>query len=98
MGCSRISCATNSLSFIGASGFISSLSAQLDMTVRRLHDSYPRHHRVSAAAAQHQHFDRRLPFRQVGFLLRQLRNLVGRVLQRQELPMGSAKRVDQGTQ
>jgi hypothetical protein len=44
----------------------------LDMTIERLHDPDPRHHRMSAAATEHQHFDRRLPFRQVGFLLRQL--------------------------
>jgi hypothetical protein len=28
----------------------------------------PRHHRRAAAAAQHQRFDRRLSFRQVGFI------------------------------
>ena len=58
----------------------------LDMTVQRSHDSNPRHHRVPAAAAQHQRFDRRLPFWQVGFLFGQLVDVVGRVLQRQQLP------------
>jgi hypothetical protein len=49
------------------------------------HDPDPRQHRVTAAAAQHQRPDRRLPFRQVGFLLWQLRNVVGCVLQRVQL-------------
>jgi hypothetical protein len=37
----------------------------LDMTIERLHDPDPGQHRVTTAAAQHQHFDRRLPFRQL---------------------------------
>jgi hypothetical protein len=49
------------------------------MTVQRLHDPDPRQHGITSAAAQHQHLDRRLPFRQVGFLFRQLRDVVGRV-------------------
>ena len=57
-----------------------------DMTVQRLHNPDPRHHRWPAAAAKQQDLDCRLPFRQVGFLLRQLRNVVGRVLQREQLP------------
>jgi hypothetical protein len=36
-------------------------------------------------AAQHQRFDRRLPFRQVGFLLRQLHNVIGGVFEREKL-------------
>ena len=51
--------------------------------VQRSHDSNPCHHRRAAAAAQHQRFNRRLPFREVGLLLRQLRDVVGRVLQRE---------------
>jgi hypothetical protein len=58
----------------------------LDMTVQRSHDANPRHHRVAAAPAQHQRLDRGLPFRQVGFFLRQLRDVVCRVLQREQLP------------
>jgi hypothetical protein len=57
----------------------------LDATVQRLHDPDPRQHRITAAAAQHQDLDRCLPFRQVGFVLRQLRDAVGIVLQRHEL-------------
>ena len=57
----------------------------LDITVQRLHDANPRHHRVAAAAAQHQRLDRRLPLRQVGFFLRLLRDVVGCVLERDEL-------------
>ena len=56
------------------------------MTVQRLHNPDPPHHRWPAAAAQHQHLDRGLPFRQVGFLLRQLHDVVGRVLQGEQLP------------
>src|ERR1044071_8138675 len=40
----------------------------------------------AAATAQHQRLDRRLPFRQCGFVLRQLRDVVSRVLQREQLP------------
>jgi hypothetical protein len=58
----------------------------LDVTVQRPHDSNPRHHRVAAAATQHQRFNCRLPFRQVGFLLRQLGDVVCRVVQREQLP------------
>jgi hypothetical protein len=36
----------------------------LDVTVQRSHDPNPRHHRRTATAAQHQCFDRGLPFRQ----------------------------------
>ena len=43
----------------------------LDMTVQRSHDPNPRHHRRTAAATKQQNFNRRLPFRQVGFLFRQ---------------------------
>jgi hypothetical protein len=42
----------------------------LDMTVQRLHDSNPRHHRRTASRHQHQRRDRGLPFRQRGFLVR----------------------------
>jgi hypothetical protein len=63
----------------------------LDMTVQRSHDANPRHHRVAAAAAQHQRFDSGLPFRQVGFLFRQLRDVVGGNM------IGSSNGVDQGT-
>src|SRR5258705_1427055 len=48
-------------------------------------DPDPRHHRRAAAAAQHQRFDRRLPFRQVGFRFRQLHDVVGSVPKRDEL-------------
>ena len=58
----------------------------LDVTVQRLHDSDPRHHRRTATRHQQQHLNGGLPFRQVGFLLRQFRNVVGRVLQREQLP------------
>ena len=58
----------------------------LHVTVQRLHDPDPRHNRVSAAAAQHQDLDRRLPFGQIGFLLRQLRDVVGCVFQGEERP------------
>jgi hypothetical protein len=42
-----------------------------DVTIQRPHDADPRHHRRTAAAAQHQRLDRGLPFRQVGFFFRQ---------------------------
>ena len=51
----------------------------LDMTVQRSHDADPRHHRRAASRHQHQHFDRGLPFRQVGFLFRQAGDVVGGV-------------------
>jgi len=57
----------------------------LDVTVQRLHDPDPRHHRRTALRHQHQHRDRRLPFRQVGFLLRQAGDVVGGVTKRDEL-------------
>jgi hypothetical protein len=41
----------------------------LDVTVQRPHDRDPRQHRVTTAAAQHEDLDRRLPLRQIGFLL-----------------------------
>jgi hypothetical protein len=41
-----------------------------DVTVQRLHDPDPRHHGRTASRRQQQDFDRRLPFRQVGFLFR----------------------------
>jgi hypothetical protein len=66
----------------------------LDMTVQRLHHSDPRHHRRTAARYQHQHLDRRLPFRQVGFLFRQTGDVVGGVTKRDELaPIGQRYRV-----
>ena len=56
------------------------------MAVQRLHDTDAGKHGVAAATAQHQHLDRRLPFRQCGLVLRQLRDVVSRVLQREQLP------------
>jgi hypothetical protein len=47
-----------------------------DMTVQCPHDAYPRHHRRTASRYQHQNLDRSLPFRQVGFLLRQAGDVV----------------------
>ena len=41
---------------------------------------------VAAAAAEHQDLDRRLPFRQVGTLFRQLGDVIGRVFKGDELP------------
>ena len=58
----------------------------LDTTVQRPHDPDPRQHGIATAATQHQNLDRRLPFRQVGFFFRQLGDVVGRVLQREQLP------------
>ena len=40
--------------------------------VQHLHDRDPRQRRWTVARYQHQDFDRRLPFRKVGFLLRKL--------------------------
>ena len=57
----------------------------LDITVQRLQDSNPRHHRRSAARNQHEDLDRRLPFRQVGLVLRQAGDVGGGVSQRDEL-------------
>jgi len=56
------------------------------MAVLRLHDPDAGKHGVAAATAQRQRLDRRLPFRQCGFVLRQLRDVVSRVLQREQLP------------
>ncbi len=39
--------------------------------MQRFHEIDLRHHRITAAAAQHQHLNSRLPFRQGRFLLRQ---------------------------
>ena len=50
----------------------------LDVTVQRLHDPNPRHHRRTASRYQHRRLDRDLPFRQVCFLLRKLGDVVGR--------------------
>jgi hypothetical protein len=43
--------------------------------MQRLQDTNPRHHGVAATAAQHQHLDRSSPFRKIGFLLRQARDV-----------------------
>lgn len=51
-----------------------------DIPVQRLHD------RRAAAAAQQQHLDCRLPFGQVGYLLRQFGDVVGGILKGEELP------------
>jgi len=65
-----------------------------DVTIKRLHERDPRQHRVAAAAAQHQRFDSDLPLRQVGLLFRQRRNVVGGVLQREQLPaVGQCDRI-----
>jgi hypothetical protein len=61
--------------------------------VQRSHDSNPRHHRRPAAAAQHQRFDRGLPFRQLGFLLRKCGDVIGSVSQRDELAIGQYDRL-----
>jgi len=66
--------------------FAIGIERPLDMTVQGFHDPDAGHHRGAATAAQHQRFDRRLPFRQIGFRLGQLRNVVGSVLQRDQLP------------
>jgi len=66
----------------------------LDMTIQRLHDPNPRHHRRTAPSDQHQDLDRGLPFRQVGFLFRQASDVVGGVTKRDELaPIGQRYRV-----
>ena len=52
----------------------------------RLHKRNARQHRVASAAAQQKRFDRYLPVRKFGFLLRQLGDVVRRVLQRKQLP------------
>jgi hypothetical protein len=57
-----------------------------DVAIERLHERDARQHRMTATAAQHQRLDCDLPVSQAGFLLRQLRNIVGRVLQREQLP------------
>jgi len=56
------------------------------MAVQRLHDPDAGKHGVAAATAQHQCLDCRSPFRQCGFVLRQLRDVVSRVFQREQLP------------
>jgi hypothetical protein len=48
-----------------------------DVTVQRPHHGYPRHHRRPASEHQHQNLDRRLPFRQIGFLFQQAGDVVG---------------------
>lgn len=58
-----------------------------NVPIERFHKCDPRKHHVTAAAAQHQRLDRCVPFRQIRFLLRQLGDVVGRVLQRQQLPV-----------
>ena len=58
----------------------------LDTTVQRPHDPDPRQHWIANAATQHQKFDRRLLLLQVGLFFRQLGVVVGRVLQREQLP------------
>ena len=58
----------------------------LDVTVQRPHDADPRQHRIATTATQHQDLDRRLPFRQVEFLLRQLGDVVGCVFKGDEHP------------
>jgi len=73
-----------------------------DVTIERLHECDPGQHGAAVAAAQHQRFDCYLPRRQVGLLFRQLCNLIGCVLQLEQLPAvgqsdGIFKRVDQGT-
>jgi hypothetical protein len=55
--------------------FAIAIEHPLDMTVQCLHDPDAGKHGVTTAAARHQRFDRRLPFRKVGFVLRQLRDL-----------------------
>jgi hypothetical protein len=57
----------------------------LDVAVQRIHDSDARQHRVTASRHEQQNLDRGLPFRQPEFLLRQLRDVVGCVLERDEL-------------
>src|SRR4051812_25260544 len=57
-----------------------------DVAIKRLHNRDPRQHRVATAAAQHPGLNSRLPVRQVGFRLWQLRDVVRRVLQREQLP------------
>lgn len=57
----------------------------LDMAVQRSHEPHARHHRRTTSRDEQQNLDRGLPFRQVGFLLWQLRDVVGYVLQRDEL-------------
>jgi hypothetical protein len=69
------------------------IESKHDVTIKRLHKRDPRQHGVAPAAAQHQRLDRDLPLRQIGFLLRQLRDAVGLVLQREQLPaVGAARR------
>ena len=57
-----------------------------DVTIERRRAPDAGEHGVTAATTQHQRFDRRLPFRQFGLLLRQLRDVVSCVLQRDQLP------------
>ena len=57
----------------------------LDMTVQRFHDPDARHHRRTTSRHEQQNLDRGSPLLQVGFLLRQLRDVVGCFLQRDEL-------------
>jgi hypothetical protein len=74
------------LAFAPMCVFAIGIEYPLDMTVQRVHYPDTGKHRVAAAAAQHQRFDRGLPFRQIGFPLRQLRDVFRCVLQREELP------------
>ena len=59
----------------------------LDVTVQRLHDANPRKHRRAAVAFgdQDQDFNGSLPFLDLLFGLRQLLDISGSVLQRDEL-------------
>jgi hypothetical protein len=54
----------------------------LDMTVQRLHDPDPRHHRRTASRHQHQYLDRRLPFVALLVGLRKVGDVLARVHQR----------------
>jgi hypothetical protein len=63
----------------------------LDIASERSHDADRRQHRVATSAAQHQCLDRHLPFRKVGFLLRQFGDEFCRVLQREQLPASAPR-------
>jgi hypothetical protein len=54
--------------------------------MQRLQDTDPRHPGVAATDAQHPHLDRSLPFRKIGFFLRQAGDVGRCVFESDELP------------
>jgi hypothetical protein len=54
--------------------------------IKRLHDGYPRQHGMTVLLAQKQCLDRNLPRRQVGYRFRKRRDVIGDILQAEQLP------------